>query len=401
MNRLFAALTFLAFFALSGSSLSAHALHFTRVIVSAVPGSADDEVELRVETDLAPPLVDAAEAASLPAAEPALQAPRVAVLADELLAQLRPEFTPPLHADAWRLSAWSFPSPDPSAPRSADDPATIAFVWRTRLPASSGSETDRPAITVLVRSRSDARLVFPVACSVIPPGETRAVTRWLQAPGDATQAFVWRAASASNSNTGSPSAALSAPTEAAGALATLARFLWLGFLHILPLGLDHILFVLGLYFLGSGWRALAAQIAAFTIAHTTTLGLAAAGLVRVSPAIVEPLIALSIAFVALENIFRPRIGPARIVVVFVFGLLHGLGFAGVLSELEMPPGQFLTALLAFNVGVDLGQLAVLALAFLTVGWFRQKTWYRPALAIPACALVAATGLYWTVERAFF
>jgi hypothetical protein len=196
--------------------------------------------------------------------------------------------------------------------------------------------------------------------------------------------------------------ALNRATPAAAAGDNLfARFTGLGFTHILPHGLDHILFVLGLYFLGSGWRVLAAQITTFTIAHTTTLGLAAAGLVRVSPAIVEPLIALSIALVALENIFRPRIGPTRLIVVFAFGLLHGLGFAGVLSELEMPADQFFTALLAFNVGVDFGQLAVLALAFLTVGWFHQKTWYRPALAIPACSLIAATGLYWTLERAFF
>ena len=403
MNRLFTALTALVLFTLCDATLSAHALHFTRVTVSAATEGTGDEVELRLETDFAPPLVDVAEAASLPAADAAIQAPRVTVLAAEILAQLRPEFTPA--AENWRFVSWSFPAPDPASPRSAEDPAAITFVWKARLAAGQASEK----ITFLLRSRPDTRLVFPVACSVLPPGETQALTRWLQNPGDATRPFMWRAAMPPESEPTATDPDLESPlaqpdqtdVAPAGRLATLGQFLWLGFVHILPLGLDHILFVLGLYFLGSGWRALAAQITTFTIAHTTTLGLAAAGLVRVSPAIVEPLIALSIALVALENIFRPRIGPTRLIVVFAFGLLHGLGFAGVLSELKMPADQFFTALLAFNVGVDFGQLAVLALAFLTVGWFHQKTWYRPALAIPACSLIAATGLYWTLERAFF
>lgn len=397
MSRLFAALTLLALFTLCGANLSAHALHFTRITLSAAPTGTGEEVELRIETDLAPPLVDAAEAASLPVADATIQAPRVTVLVGEILAQLRPEFTPP--AEAWRLVSWSFPSPDAATPRSAKDPATLAVVWRTRL----GTDPARADTTFLLRSRSDARVVFPVACSVISPGETQARTRWLQSPGDATRPFTWRPASspASSADPATPPPDLAPEPFGRGGLAVVAQYLWLGFLHIIPLGLDHILFVLGLYFLGSGWRALAAQIATFTIAHTTTLGLAAAGLVRVPPAIVEPLIALSIAFVALENIFRPRVGPARLVVVFIFGLLHGLGFAGALSELAMPGDRFFTALLSFNFGVDFGQLAVLALAILAVGWFRQKPWYRRTLAIPACALIAATGLYWTVERAFF
>lgn len=403
MSRLFAALTLLALFTLCGANLSAHALHFTRITLSASPAGTGEEVELRIETDLAPPLASAAEAASLPVAYATIQAPRVTVLAGEILAQLHPEFTPP--AEAWRLVSWSFPAPDAATPRSADDPATLAVVWRTRL----GTSPARADTTFLLRSRPDARVVFPVACSVISPGETQALTRWLQSPGEATRPFTWRPASTPASTPPSPVSSTNPATPpdlapepfGRGGLAVVAQYLWLGFLHIIPLGLDHILFVLGLYFVGAGWRALTAQIATFTIAHTTTLGLAAAGLVRVSPAIVEPLIALSIAFVALENIFRPRVGPARLVVVFVFGLLHGLGFAGALSELAMPRDRFFPALLSFNFGVDFGQLAVLALAFLTVGWFRQKPWYRRALAIPACSLIAATGLYWTVERTFF
>jgi hypothetical protein len=132
-----------------------------------------------------------------------------------------------------------------------------------------------------------------------------------------------------------------------------------------------------------------------------TLGLAAYGIVSLSPRLVEPLIALSIAYVAIENIWRPQLTPARIAIVFAFGLLHGLGFAASLSEVPMPRDQFFTALFSFNIGVDVGQLAVIAAAFLLVGWFRDKPWYRRAIVVPACSLIGAVGVYWTVARTFF
>ena len=89
------------------------------------------------------------------------------------------------------------------------------------------------------------------------------------------------------------------------------------------------------------------------------------------------------------------------VVAFAFGLLHGLGFAGVLSELGLPRAAFLPALLSFNVGVEAGQLAVIGLALLAVGLFRHRSWYRPAVVVPASCLIAAVGLYWSVQRVFF
>ncbi len=135
-------------------------------------------------------------------------------------------------------------------------------------------------------------------------------------------------------------------------LETAGQFLWLGFLHIVPRGADHILFVAGLFFLGLGWRPLFKQTTAFTIAHTTTLGLSAYGIFSLPARLVEPLIALSILYVAIENIARPKLTPWRLAVVFLFGLLHGLGFASSLSEVAMPRDQFFTALLAFNFGVD-------------------------------------------------
>lgn len=180
------------------------------------------------------------------------------------------------------------------------------------------------------------------------------------------------------------------------------RYLELGFTHILPKGLDHILFVLGLFLLSARWKPLLAQVTAFTAAHTITLALTIYGVLSLSPAIVEPLIAASIVYVAAENILTAELKPWRVFVVFGFGLLHGMGFAGVLNEVGLPRSEFLTALLAFNAGVELGQLTVIALAFLAAGlWFRKRAWYRRAIVVPASTLIALTGLYWTVERVFF
>jgi hypothetical protein len=179
------------------------------------------------------------------------------------------------------------------------------------------------------------------------------------------------------------------------------QYLWLGYEHILPLGLDHILFVLGLYLLNTAWRPLLVQVTSFTAAHTLTLGLSTYGVVGLSPAIVEPLIALSIAWVAFENVATSELKPWRPALVFGFGLLHGLGFAGVLSRLGLPRDQYLTALLSFNAGVELGQLSVILLAFAALGWFHRRPWYRARIAVPLSIAIGLIGLYWAVERVFW
>jgi len=182
-------------------------------------------------------------------------------------------------------------------------------------------------------------------------------------------------------------------------VAVLLEYTALGFTHIVPLGLDHILFVLGLFLLSTRMAPLLIQVTAFTVAHTLTLALSVYGVVSLSSSVVEPLISASIVYVAVENILTPNLKPWRALVVFGFGLLHGLGFAGVLQEVGLPHGQFVPALVSFNVGVELGQLAVIAIAYLAVGiWGRNKSWYRPRVVIPASAAVAAVGLFWTVQR---
>jgi len=177
------------------------------------------------------------------------------------------------------------------------------------------------------------------------------------------------------------------------------QYIALGFTHILPKGIDHILFVLGLYLLSTRWKPLLVQVTSFTVAHSITLGLSIYGIFSLPPSIVEPLIALSIAYVAIENVMTSELHAWRPVVVFGFGLLHGMGFAGVLQEIGMPRSEFLSALIAFNVGVELGQLSVITLAFVLTGlWLRNKPWYRRGFVIPASVLIAAVGLYWTGER---
>jgi hypothetical protein len=171
-----------------------------------------------------------------------------------------------------------------------------------------------------------------------------------------------------------------------------------GFLHVLPLGLDHILFVLGMFLLNRNWKPLLWQVSAFTLAHTLTLGLTMLGKISVSETMVEPVIAGSIAAVALENIFHPRYSKWRLLVVFVFGLVHGMGFAGALSELNLPTASLIVGLIGFNIGVEVGQLAVILLATVLTFWISNEVKYRKAIVIPVSLLISCAGLYWMVER---
>jgi len=178
-----------------------------------------------------------------------------------------------------------------------------------------------------------------------------------------------------------------------------AEFVGLGFTHIVPHGLDHMLFVLGLFLLSTRLKPLLTQVTAFTVAHTVTLALSTAGAIRLSSSVVEPLIAASIAYVAIENVCTERVRSGRVILVFAFGLLHGLGFAGALADLGLPAGNKALALVSFNVGVELGQLSVLCVAWFCVGLpFRDKPWYRRRVVVPASLAIAAVGLWWAATR---
>jgi hydrogenase/urease accessory protein HupE len=175
-----------------------------------------------------------------------------------------------------------------------------------------------------------------------------------------------------------------------------------GFLHIVPYGYDHILFILSLFLLSPRLKPILWQATAFTIAHSITLGLAMYHVITPSLNIVEPVIALSILYVALENIYSPKLRTSRIGIVFLFGLVHGMGFAGVLSHLGLPKDHYFTCLIMFNIGVELGQITVILSAyFLIARWFSNKPYFRKRIVIPLSALIAIIAFCWTIQRLFF
>jgi HupE / UreJ protein len=171
-----------------------------------------------------------------------------------------------------------------------------------------------------------------------------------------------------------------------------------GFRHVIPEGLDHILFVLGVFLMTRKWKPLLLQVSAFTVAHTITLWLASAGYVKLSPSLVEAVIAASIAVIAIENIFHKNYTHWRLLIVFVFGLIHGLGFAGAMATRLDSNASLVVGLLGINIGVELGQLAVIALALIATSWIRDPKKYRQFVVIPCSLLIAAMGLWWMVER---
>jgi hypothetical protein len=177
------------------------------------------------------------------------------------------------------------------------------------------------------------------------------------------------------------------------------EYVKLGYRHILPLGLDHIFFVLSLFLLSPKLKPVLWQATAFTIAHSVTLGLAMYHVINPPAHIVEPLIALSIFYVALENILSPHLKTSRIGVVFLFGLVHGMGFASALGQLGLPQNAYLLSLVMFNAGVELGQLTIILLAwFLMARWFGNRPWYRKAFVIPISSVIALVAGIWTIQR---
>lgn len=186
------------------------------------------------------------------------------------------------------------------------------------------------------------------------------------------------------------------------AFSVFVDYIGVGFEHIIPLGLDHILFVVGLFLFSAQLRTLIWQVSAFTLAHTITLALGMLGIISLPAYIVEPLIAATIVYVAVENIVFKRMTWWRPLLVFGFGLLHGLGFASVLTEFGLSAQSFVAGLIGFNVGVELGQLAVILICFALVGfWFRNKSWYHSVIVVNGSAAIALVGTYWFIERVFF
>jgi len=181
----------------------------------------------------------------------------------------------------------------------------------------------------------------------------------------------------------------------------ISFYLKLGIRHIIPLGTDHILFVTSLCLLSTHIKTILWQATAFTVAHSVTLALSMKGIVVAPGTVVEPIIALSIIFVAIENIFLNELKPWRITIVFLFGLIHGLGFASALNEIGLPRNKFYTSIGSFNIGVEFGQVIVIFCAFiLIIIPFGKKKEYRKFIVYPISAVIALTATYWFFERLF-
>ncbi len=286
---------------------------------------------------------------------------------------------------------------------------TAAFGdWQGDITARAGGEPVGLTLSEMtVTEEANVELprdAFAILTATLPEGDTPVT---LQFAPEFGEVVVRQMGTMENPYTGFLSAGVeSAPIPreaggATGALETFVDYVVIGFEHIIPKGLDHILFVLGLFFLSPKLKPLLWQISAFTLAHSITLALATLGLVSVPASVVEPLIAASIVYVAVENIVSSKLHSWRPLIIFAFGLLHGLGFASVLGDIGLDPQRLVLGLVAFNIGVEIGQLTVIAAAFLAVGfWFNTKTWYKSAIAAPASLAIAATGAWWFYERVF-
>ena len=279
--------------------------------------------------------------------------------------------------------------------------------FRTRVNIAFDGVEVQPSATYFVTTAVDNSSAASATIQLTgqPPSDAKHFT-WTYSWTFASYALTVRRASSERAvtewlegNQMSAPIALSVPSPPTDRLGIAWRYLTLGFTHIVPKGLDHVLFVLGIYLLSTRARWVLWQVSAFTVAHSITLGLSMYGILAVSPRIVEPLIALSIAYVAVENIFVSELKSWRVALVFAFGLLHGMGFAGVLQELGLPRSEFVTALVTFNLGVEAGQLAVIGAAFLLVGFhWSHRAWYRTRIVVPASALIACMAVYWTIAR---
>jgi hypothetical protein len=176
-------------------------------------------------------------------------------------------------------------------------------------------------------------------------------------------------------------------------------YLKLGIAHIVPMGIDHILFVIALCLLNNKLKTILWQATAFTVAHSITLALSMKSIVTIPSDIVEPLIALSIVFVAVENILISELKVWRILIVFLFGLIHGLGFAAALNEIGLPRNKFFTSIISFNAGVEIGQILVILFVYLLIIFpLCNKIWYKKGVVYPISMLIASIGVYWTFLR---
>jgi len=180
---------------------------------------------------------------------------------------------------------------------------------------------------------------------------------------------------------------------------TATQYLSSGFTHVIPLGFDHILFILSVFLMGTGTRHIIIMCSLFTVAHSISLGLATLNIVSVPADIIEPLIAVSILTTAIQNITGTVNRRWQYLTIFIFGLIHGLGFAGALRETEIPGKHFFISLLFFNAGVELGQITVIGIAHYSFAkWCKNSWWYKERVVYPLSTVTACIAMYWLIVR---
>ena len=292
----------------------------------------------------------------------------------EPIGRVQPDFT------------WDFVAETGKPLMKMDDAVVARGKWKTKIPAGVTGWK--------VRSLPGHKVATVFTNSVDGKEHPRFMVMF---PGETSFTFDLTGLAAKPPTGPTPGSVGTHSTES-GAWSNFSSYFKQGFEHILPEGLDHILFVLGLFLLCRAWKPILLQVTTFTFAHTITLALATLGYVSAPADIVEPIIAASIAVIALENIFRPTYGKFRILLVFVFGLIHGLGFAQRLIDERIPSGSIVSSLLGFNLGVEFGQLAVIGLAVAATFWIKDEEKYRGWVVIPASTLIAVAGLFWAYQR---
>lgn len=290
--------------------------------------------------------------------------------------------TLPMHMESWKMEALSLEAiANPLSPQMA----TMTFSLDTQSVRAS------EIIEVNIDNRLD--VPWPALLRVDSAENPLPVSRLLTANNRKSRPIALN-----------PNSSIADTSFLAGLMNTFQDWVpslsWvvIGFQHIIPSGLDHIVFVLGLFFLSTRFSILLYQVSCFTLAHSLTLGLATVGVVSAPAWFIEPLIAVSIMFIALDNLYSQSLARWRLAIVTLFGLLHGLGFASALSDLILPAENLLSTLLFFNLGVEAGQLTVLVLAYMTIGWLRNWSKYFQRVARPASVAIAGVGTYWLVKR---
>ena len=261
------------------------------------------------------------------------------------------------------------------------------FVWPKSEVVLSGT-VPRDGESLQITFQTDMGFEEPIALSMTSSITGKSKSRWLVA-GQSSPYFNYN-------REGSPN--VIPDSDRADRFGAFIHYLYLGVKHILPGGMDHLLFVLGIFLAARTFRPLLLQISVFTIAHTITLGLATYRIIEPPSQLVEIMIALSILWLGLENMFRWKPSKTRLWVIGGFGLVHGMGFAGALSGLELPPSEFLIGLLGFNVGVEIGQLCFIVLLALSIGWFRKRSWYSKRIVLPISLGISIVALFWAIQR---